>query len=438
MNVYDSDRMADVMQKSGYHKINVPDNADMIILNTCHIREQASEKLFSQLGRYRKIKSKREAEGATMIIAVAGCVAQAAGNEIIKRAPFVDIVLGPQTYHRLPEMVAEVTRSKIKNKDSQVVDLEFPEKIKFDYLPKPGVAGPSAFLSIQEGCDKFCTFCVVPYTRGAEYSRSIESILDEAKQLIASGTKEITLLGQNVNAYHGLKENSTRKKEFGLGYLLRRIAEIEGLMRLRYITSHPKDMTDDLIAAHGEIELLMPFLHLPVQSGSDQILKRMNRQHKVKDYISVVEKLLSARPELRLSSDFIVGFPGESDADFEATIRLIREVKFLQAYSFKFSPRPGTPGANLENQIPNTVKDSRLAVLQEILLNHQSEFNKSTIGKTVPVLFDRKGRINGQLLGRTKFMQPVHANLDDDYMGQVSQVIIDTATSNSLGGSLTK
>ena len=305
-------------------------------------------------------------------------------------------------------------------------------------MPKASVAGPSAFLSIQEGCDKFCTFCVVPYTRGAEYSRSIESILDEAKQLIESGTKEITLLGQNVNAYHGLKEHSTRKQEFGLGYLIRRIAEINGLKRLRYITSHPKDMNDDLISAHGEVELLMPFLHLPVQSGSDQVLERMNRQHKVKDYILVVEKLLSARPELRLSSDFIVGFPGESDADFEATISLIREVKFLQAYSFKFSPRPGTPGATLENQIPNNIKDSRLALLQDILLGHQSEFNKSSIGKTVPVLFDRRGRVDGQLLGRTKFMQPVHANLDDNYMGQVSQVTIDTATSNSLGGSVTK
>ena len=438
MNVYDSNRMADIMHKVGYHTVNESHNADMVILNTCHIREQASEKLFSELGRFRKVKSKREAEGATMIIAVAGCVAQAAGNEIIKRAPYVDIILGPQTYHRLPEMVAEVSRSKRKNKDSQVVDLEFPKKTKFDYLPKASVAGPSAFLSIQEGCDKFCTFCVVPYTRGAEYSRSIESILDEAKQLIESGTKEITLLGQNVNAYHGLKENSTRKQEFGLGYLIRRIAEINGLKRLRYITSHPKDMNDDLISAHGEVELLMPFLHLPVQSGSDQVLERMNRQHKVKDYILVVEKLLSARPELRLSSDFIVGFPGESDADFEATISLIREVKFLQAYSFKFSPRPGTPGATLENQIPNNIKDSRLALLQDILLGHQSEFNKSSIGKTVPVLFDRRGRVDGQLLGRTKFMQPVHANLDDNYMGQVSQVTIDTATSNSLGGSVTK
>ena len=438
MNVYDSNRMADIMHKVGYHTVNEPHNADMVILNTCHIREQASEKLFSELGRFRKVKSKREAEGATMIIAVAGCVAQAAGNEIIKRAPYVDIILGPQTYHRLPEMVAEVSGSKRKNKDLQVVDLEFPKKTKFDYLPKASVAGPSAFLSIQEGCDKFCTFCVVPYTRGAEYSRSIESILGEAKQLIESGTKEITLLGQNVNAYHGLKEHSTRKQEFGLGYLIRRIAEINGLKRLRYITSHPKDMNDDLISAHGEVELLMPFLHLPVQSGSDQVLERMNRQHKVKDYILVVEKLLSARPELRLSSDFIVGFPGESDADFEATITLIREIKFLQSYSFKFSPRPGTPGATLKNQIPNNIKDSRLALLQDILLGHQSEFNKSSIGKTVPVLFDRRGRVDGQLLGRTKFMQPVHAKLDDNYMGQVSQVTIDTATSNSLGGSVTK
>ncbi len=435
MNVYDSDRMADVLAPIGYVTTNLPEEADMVIINTCHIREQASEKLFSELGRLRNMKVKRQDKGKSTVIAVAGCVAQAAGAEIIKRAPYVDIVLGPQTYHRLPEMVARATRAEVGNVKG-ILDIEFPDEPKFDHLPDVKAKGASAFLSVQEGCDKFCTFCVVPYTRGAEYSRSIEDIVSEAKILASGGVKEITLLGQNVNAFHGEKIKGKTGSEVSLGYLIRELADIDGVERLRYMTSHPIDMDDDLIAAHGEVSALMPFLHLPVQTGSDRILSRMNRHHKIADYHRIVDKLLAERSDLRISSDFIVGFPGESDKDFEATLDLVRRVKFLQAYSFKYSPRPGTPGAVMEDQISEDVKSERLAILQELLVQHQVAFNQESIGKSMPVLFDRRGRLEGQLVGRSPFMQPVHVKAADTYFGQIANVQLISATSNSLGGDI--
>jgi tRNA-2-methylthio-N6-dimethylallyladenosine synthase len=434
MNVYDSDRMADVLAPIGYASTDTPEDADMVIINTCHIREQASEKLFSELGRLRNMKVKREDNGKSTVIAVAGCVAQAAGAEIIKRAPYVDIVLGPQTYHRLPEMVAKATRAEGGGTHKGILDIEFPEEPKFDHLPKVVAKGASAFLSVQEGCDKFCTFCVVPYTRGAEFSRSVEDVVAEAKILTSGGAKEITLLGQNVNAYHGEKIKGETGSEAGLGYLIRRLAEIDGVERLRYMTSHPIDMDDDLIAAHGEVPALMPFLHLPVQTGSDRMLSRMNRHHKIEEYYRIVEKLLAGRPDLKISSDFIVGFPGESDKDFEDTMQFVRDIKFLQAYSFKYSPRPGTPGALMADQISEEVMSVRLAALQDLLVQHQVAFNQASVGQVMPVLFDRRGRNEGQLVGRSPFMQPVHVQASDDYFGQIADVKLIKATSNSLGG----
>jgi tRNA-2-methylthio-N6-dimethylallyladenosine synthase len=434
MNVYDSNRMVDVLAPIGYALTATPDDADMVIINTCHIREQATEKLFSELGRFRNRKVARQDKGKSTIIAVAGCVAQAAGVEILKRAPYVDIVLGPQTYHRLPEMVARAIRADGGGGNTGIMDIEFPEEPKFDHLPKVVAKGSSAFLSIQEGCDKFCTFCVVPYTRGAEYSRSIEEVVSEAETLAKGGVKEITLLGQNVNAFHGEKIKGRTGSEAGLGYLLRKLAEIDGVERLRYMTSHPIDMDDDLIAAHGEVMALMPVLHLPVQTGSDRILSKMNRHHKIEDYYRIVEKLLLKRSDLKFSSDFIVGFPGEIDQDFKDTIKLVRDVKFIQAYSFKYSPRPGTPGALMKNQISENIKSERLAALQELLVYHQTTFNQESVGKVMPVLFDRKGRFKGQLVGRSPFMQPVHAQASDKYFGQIAAVKLLTATSISLGG----
>lgn len=437
MNVYDSDRMSDVLAPIGYAATDTPDDADMVIINTCHIREQASEKLFSELGRLRKIRQKRQGKGKSTIIAVAGCVAQAAGAEIIKRAPYVDIVLGPQTYHRLPEMVARATRAQNNGeKHNGILDIEFPAEPKFDHLPEVKAKGASAYLSVQEGCDKFCTFCVVPYTRGAEYSRAVDDVVDEAKIVAARGAREIMLLGQNVNAYHGEKVKGASGSEAGLGYLIRKIAEVEGIDRIRYLTSHPIDMDDDLIAAHSEVPALMPFLHLPVQSGSDRILSRMNRHHKVADYHRVVEKLLVGRPDLKISSDFIIGFPGETDQDFADTIKLVRDVQFQQAYSFKYSSRPGTPGAVMEDQIPEDVKSERLAVLQGLLSEHQIAFNQASVGKTMPVLFDRRGREAGQLVGRSPYMQPVHAAAPESLFGQIVDVKLLSATSNSLAGEI--
>ncbi|MEW5729587.1 MAG: tRNA (N6-isopentenyl adenosine(37)-C2)-methylthiotransferase MiaB [Pseudomonadota bacterium] len=428
MNVYDSARMADVLAPLGYAAADGPEDADMVILNTCHIREKAAEKVFSELGRLRQLKAARGT-----IIAVAGCVAQAEGEEILRRAPFVDIVLGPQTYHRLPEMVARAARAAQQNADgasragNAVLDTDFPPEPKFDFLPEARADGPSAFLSVQEGCDKFCTFCVVPYTRGAEYSRPPAAILDEARKLVAQGVVEISLLGQNVNAWHGAEG-------WSLGRLIRELAEIDGLERIRYTTSHPNDMDDDLIAVHAEVGKLMPFLHLPVQSGSDRILAAMNRKHDRDQYLRLADRLKSARPDLALSSDFIVGFPGESDADFQDTMDLVRRVGFVQTYSFKYSARPGTPAAGMPNQVPEPVKEARLAELQALLHDLTSAFNAASVGKVMPVLFDRPGRHPGQAVGRSPYMQPVHVEAAAHMMGRVVPVRITELHPNSLAG----
>jgi tRNA-2-methylthio-N6-dimethylallyladenosine synthase len=438
MNVYDSARMADVLAPLGYGASDTPDDADMVILNTCHIREKASEKVYSELGRLRRLKESRVASGDGMVIAVAGCVAQAEGEEILTRAPYVDIVLGPQTYHRLPEMVARASRAAGGNSGPGrgVLDTEFPVSNKFDHLPgESAPQGISAFLSVQEGCDKFCTFCVVPYTRGAEFSRPVAQVLTEASRLVDQGTREITLLGQNVNAYHGADESG---REVGLGQLIWRLSEIEGLARIRYTTSHPRDMDADLIAAHGELDKLMPYLHLPVQSGSDRVLASMTRRHTADDYRDTIAALRQSRPDIALSSDFIVGFPGETEADFEATLALVGDIRFAQAYSFKYSIRPGTPAGTLEDQVPEPVKEARLAVLQEMLRQQQNDFNASTVGQTVPVLFERAGRRADQLVGRSPYNQAVHVGAPDGIMGAVADVRIDSCLTHSLAGELTE
>ena len=417
MNVYDSGRMADVLAPLGYATTEQPDDADMVILNTCHIREKAAEKVFSDLGRLRPLKTGK----SDMIIAVAGCVAQAEGAEIMARAPYVDIVLGPQTYHRLPEMVARAARSK-----EGVLDTEFPPEPKFDHLPPPKADGPTAFLSIQEGCDKFCTFCVVPYTRGAEYSRPAADILREARGLIAGGASEITLLGQNVNAYHG---DGTK----GLGNLIRALAEIDGLARIRYTTSHPRDMDDDLIKAHGDVPQLMPFLHLPVQSGSDKILASMNRGHTRDDYRRIVDKLRTARPDMALSSDFITGYPGETDKDFDDTMELINETGFVQSFSFKYSPRPGTPAALMKPQVPEDVKTERLHLLQQVLDIQLRNFNTACVGRTFDVLLTNPGRYPGQIVGRSPYLQAVHVMADPKHIGTIVPLTIVSVEAYSLG-----
>jgi tRNA-2-methylthio-N6-dimethylallyladenosine synthase len=368
-----------------------------------------------------------------MVLAVAGCVAQAEGDEIIRRAPHVDIVLGPQTYHRLPEMIARAARAA-----GGVIDTEFPAEPKFDHLPAPGLAGPSAFLSVQEGCDKFCTFCVVPYTRGAEYSRPAPEVIAEARHLVAEGAREIILLGQNVNAYHG-EAAGTRggaAREWGLGRLIRELAEIDGLARIRYTTSHPADMDAELLAAHAEVPALMPFLHLPVQSGSDRVLAAMNRRYTVADYRRIADELRAARADMALASDFIVGFPGETRADFEATVALVRDIRFAQAYSFMFSPRPGTPAAAMDNQIDEDEKSARLAELQSEIEAAQAAFNRSFVGRRVEVLFDRRGRKPGQLAGRSPHMQAVHVEADEDHYGEIHEVAVESAAVNSLAGRL--
>ena len=432
MNVYDSTRMADVLAPLGYAPVDSPRGADMVILNTCHIREKASEKVFSELGRLRAFKEERRAEGGEMVLAVAGCVAQAEGEEILRRAPQVDLVFGPQTYHRLPEMVARAARA------GGYLDTDFPVESKFDHLPEESAEpGAAAFLSIQEGCDKFCSFCVVPYTRGAEFSRPVAAVLAEARRLAAAGAQEITLLGQNVNAYHGEAGDGAT---WGLGRLLRAVAEIEGITRLRYTTSHPRDMDEALIAAHAEEPKVMPYLHLPVQSGSDRVLAAMNRQHSADDYLRIVERLRRARPDIALSSDFIVGFPGETDADFAATLRLVTEVGYAQAYSFKYSPRPGTPAAVEADQVPEEVKTERLAALQQLLGAQATAFNRACVGRTLPVLLERPGRKAGQLVGRSPYMQAVHVPVSpvglQRLTGALLDVVIEGATANSLSGRL--
>lgn len=413
MNVYDALRMSDVLAPLGYRHVDAPEDADLVILNTCHIREKAAEKVYSELGRLRALKQDR-AEGGSpertpMMIGVAGCVAQAEGAEMVRRAPYVDLVFGPQTYHRLPEMVARATRetSDRTGPGRGIIDTDFPVEPKFDFLPDAASQGASAFLTIQEGCDRFCAFCVVPYTRGAEYSRPAADVIAEARQLVDGGAREITLLGQNVNAYHG---SSPSGGEWRLAALAAELAEIDGLERIRYTTSHPRDMTPDLIAAHGDIGALMPYLHLPVQSGSDSILAAMNRQHTAADYLKIIDALRAARPDIALSSDFIVGHPGETDADFEATLDLIRTVDYAQAYSFKYSPRPGTPAAAMEDAVPEEVKSERLARLQALLNAQQISFNETFVGRSLPVLLDRPGRGDTQCAGRSPWMHSVHVD----------------------------
>ena len=427
MNVYDSARMTDVLAPLGYESVDQPDGADMVILNTCHIREKAAEKVYSELGRLRRLKRVREEAGGEMVLAVGGCVAQAEGEEVRRRAPWVDVVFGPQAYHHLPEMVSEVQRRA-------VVDTEFPVKAKFDFLPgESSRRGPAAFLTIQEGCDKFCTFCVVPYTRGKEFSRPVGDILVEARRLVAAGTCEITLLGQNVNTYHG---DGRSGQPTSLAGLIRELANIDGLERLRYTTSHPRDMDNDLVSAHAEVDALMPFLHLPVQSGSDQILAEMNRRHSADDYRHLIGRIRSARPDIALSSDFIVGFPGESDADFISTLDLVRDVEYASAYSFRYSRRPGTPAADRDDQVPDDVKSARLAELQALIDEQSGAFNQATVGRTLNVLLERQGRHAGQLVGRSPYMQAVHLDAADSHLGRIESVHIDAALPNSLAGSI--
>jgi tRNA-2-methylthio-N6-dimethylallyladenosine synthase len=427
MNVYDSQKMADILSPLGYRAVDEPDDADLMILNTCHIREKATEKVFSDLGRLRSVKEEKEAKGEKALIAVAGCVAQAEGDVITQRAKYVDMVFGPQIYHKLPEMILEASGGE------RVINTEFPVESKFDHLPQSTSQGPSAFLSVQEGCDKFCTFCVVPYTRGAEYSRPVIAVLDEAKRLVDQGTKEITLLGQNVNAYHGTGPNGA---VWDLAHLISCLAGMKGLERIRYMTSHPRDMTDDLIDAHGSIDKLMPFLHLPVQSGSDNILELMNRKHSADFYLDIISKLRKARPDIALSSDFIVGFPGETDDDHIATMQLVRQVGFASCYSFKYSPRPGTPGASMGGIVPEPMKDQRLYELQAVLQTQQMNFNRATVGMTLPVLFDRKGQKDGQLLGKTPWMQSVYVEAPERLFGQTVPVTITAAQQNGLSGAV--
>lgn len=423
MNVYDTVRMHDVMKPLGYTPSETYEDADMVILNTCHIREKADDKVYSDLGRIRAEKEKKKARGEKMILAVGGCVGQAEGGEIIKRAPYVDMVFGPQSYHQLPEMVTRAVRE-----NGGVVELDFAPVEKFDQLPEVSDSqGVSAFLSVQEGCDKFCHFCVVPYTRGAEYSRPFKDVLQEAKKLVAGGAKEITLLGQNVNAYYN---GAT------LANLIDALAQINGLERIRYMTSHPRDMSEDLIAIHGSEKKLMPFLHLPVQSGSNEILKKMNRKHERDLYFEIIEKLRKSRPDIALSSDFIVGFPSETDANFEDTMDLIRRVGYASVYSFKYSPRPGTPAAISDEQVPELVKQERLARLQGLVHEQQMAFNQSFVGKTIKVLFDRDGKFDGQLLGKGEHLQSVYVKSADGVRGTIADVKVTGGFLNSVTGEI--
>ena len=423
MNAYDAARMADLLAPLGYETAEGPEGADMVILNTCHIREKAAEKVYSELGKLKVLKVQKARDGGGMLLAVAGCVAQAEGAEIVARQPAVDLVVGPQSYHRLPEMIARQAREQ-----GHVLETDFPALEKFDALPAPAATGISAFLTVQEGCDKFCTFCVVPYTRGAEQSRAPDAILREARQLVEKGARELVLLGQNVNAYDG--------DGWSLAKLCEAMAAIEGLERIRYTTSHPRDMADDLIAAHRDNPKLMPYLHLPVQSGSDSVLEAMNRQHKADDYRRLVDRIRAARSDIALTSDFIVGFPGESDADFEATLQLVRDIGYATAFSFKYSKRPGTPAASMRKQISEDVKSARLTALQKLLLAQQYGFDDSQIGKSVRVLFEKPARDAGQLMGRTPYLQPVHVEADAARIGTVGEVKITRRTANSLHGVL--
>lgn len=428
MNVYDSQRMADALAADGYQPTDTAENADLVLLNTCHIREKAAEKVYSEIGRLRRKKLDGSLKNDDVLIGIAGCVAQAEGEEIIRRAPTVDLVIGPQTYHRLPDVVRRARAGE------KVVETDYAVEDKFDHLPEPQRKavrnrGVSAFLTVQEGCDKFCTFCVVPYTRGAEVSRPVAQIVAEAETLVAAGVREITLLGQNVNAWHG---DGADGRQWGLGELLYRLAEIPGLARLRYTTSHPRDMDEALIEAHRDLTLLMPYLHLPVQSGSDRILKAMNRRHSAADYLRLVERIRTARPDIALSGDFIVGFPGETDADFADTLQLVRDVGYVQAYSFKYSPRPGTPGAGLENQVPEHHKDDRLQQLQAVLNAQNRSFAQGLVGTTTDVLIEKPGRNAGQRVGRSPWLIPVVVDENAGEIGDIVNVRITATGANSL------
>ncbi len=432
MNVYDSERMADVLRPLGYAATDTAEDADFVILNTCHIREKAAEKVYSELGKMRELKEAKAASGnGAMTIAVAGCVAQAEGQEIMKRQPAVDLVVGPQAYHQLPELLTRTARAR-----GERIGADFAPDEKFDALPaERGVEGFSAFLTVQEGCDKFCTFCVVPYTRGAEWSRPVAAILAEARELAAKGVREVTLLGQNVNAYDGEGADGAPSTLARLAYAL---ADIPGIDRIRYTTSHPNDMSDDLIAAHGELEALMPWLHLPVQSGSDRILRAMNRKHGRQKYFDLIDRVRAARPDIALSGDFIVGFPGETEADFEQTMDLVRRANYASAFSFMYSPRPGTPAATMGAQVPAEVARERLHALQALLWEQQSAFNAAMAGRTMDVLFEKKGRHGAQAIGRSPWLQSVHVEDADHLIGRIVPVEIEHGQQNSLKGRLVK
>jgi tRNA-2-methylthio-N6-dimethylallyladenosine synthase len=432
MNVYDAQRMVDALAPEGFVETASPDDADLVILNTCHIREKAAEKVYSELGKLRLLKQDAASRGRRFEIAVAGCVAQAEGAEIIRRQPAVDVVVGPQSYHHLPELLVKARR------DGRALETEFPVEDKFGVLPPPRqeairARGVSAFVTVQEGCDKFCSFCVVPYTRGAEMSRPVAKIIDDVKRLIDNDVREITLIGQNVNAYHGEGPDG---RSWTLGALLRHLAGLPGVARLRYSTSHPLDVDDELIAAHRDLPALMPFVHLPVQSGSDKVLAAMNRSHTADDYRRVVERFRAADPGIAFSSDFIVGFPGETDRDFEATLALVTQIGYAGAYSFKYSPRPGTPAAELQEMVAPAVMDQRLEQLQGLIDSQQAAFNRASIGTTVDVLFERAARHPGQIVGRTAFLQPAHVMASDDIVGQVLPVTILSLERYSLIGEL--
>jgi tRNA-2-methylthio-N6-dimethylallyladenosine synthase len=429
MNVYDSERMTELLGADGFAETATMEEADVILLNTCHIREKAAEKVYSDLGRIRLVKEARRSAGKETIVTVAGCVAQAEGAEILRRAPVVDLVVGPQSYHRLSDLVA-----RARSEGRRIVETGFPEEDKFAALPRRApVKAVTAFLTVQEGCDKFCTFCVVPYTRGAEFSRPVADVEGEARRLADHGVREVTLLGQNVNAYHGLGPDG---RSWSLAQLIARLAAIGGIERIRYTTSHPRDMGEDLIAAHGDQPKLMPYLHLPFQAGADRILAAMNRKHTAADYLRLVARIRAARPDIALSTDIIVGFPGETEADFAATLEVVEHVGFAQAYSFKYSPRPGTPGAAMADQVPDGVQVDRLHRLQELLDCQQAGFNSACVGKVIPVLFEREGRHRGQLVGRSPYLQPVHAIADSALLGSVVEVAIAGAGPNSLSGVL--
>jgi tRNA-2-methylthio-N6-dimethylallyladenosine synthase len=433
MNVYDSHRMADTLVPAGFSETANPEDADLVILNTCHIREKAVEKVYSEIGRIRELKEAAARDGRGMLIAIAGCVAQAEGKEIIRRAGAVDLVVGSQNYHRLPQMIARAQTGE------KVVDTEFPVEDKFEVLAAPkrtaiAKRGISAFVTVQEGCDKFCAFCVVPYTRGAEVSRPVEKIVAEVERLTDAGVREVTLIGQNVNAYHGLAADG---RPSTLGKLLRRLSRVPGILRLRYTTSHPRDMDDDLIAAHAELPVLMPYVHLPVQSGSDRILAAMNRKHSRRDYLDVIARLRAGRADLAFTSDFIVGFPGETEADFRDTLALFDEVGFAGAFSFMYSARPGTPAAERDDQVPEEEKSERLQRLQALITRHQRSFNAGFAGHNLDVLLEKPGKLAGQLVGRSPYLQAIQVMAPAKLIGSVQRVIVTEVGSNSLFGALT-